>query len=88
MTESGSHDEPARAEIAALLPIRDALARRAGSLRIELSRAGPLRRERLYSRVLRCDRVVHQLDTRIRLAAELLASGRIAPLAGSHREAR
>ncbi len=86
MTEGRRHDEPARADLAVLLPLRDSLARRAGALRIEQSHAEPLRRERLYSRALRCDRVVRLLETRIRLATELLASGKISPVEGSERE--
>ncbi len=87
MTKGRRLDEPARADLAVLLPLRDSLARRAGALRVELSYAEPLRRERLYSRALRCDRVVHLLETRIRHAAELLASGRISPVVSSDREA-
>ena len=84
MTESRRPDEPARAALAVLLPLRDSLARRAGALRVELARAEPLRSERLYARALRCDRVVGLLDTRIRLAAGQLASG---PNSGSTGEA-
>jgi hypothetical protein len=80
MTETPRIDEPAREELTTLLPLRDALARRAGALRAAISQAEPARRERLYSRALRCDRLVRLLDTRIRLAAELLASGRITPV--------
>ena len=65
--------ESARAELAALFPVRDAIARRAGTLRSRLSGAPPDRRERLGERALRCERLVQLLDTRIRLAAERLA---------------
>ena len=85
--EARRDEEPARAELAVLLPLRDTLERRAGTLRARLAQADPTRRERLYSRALRCDRVVRLLDTRIRLAAELLARGRISPAAGSDSEA-
>ncbi|HEY8123791.1 MAG TPA: hypothetical protein VII78_20900 [Myxococcota bacterium] len=80
-------DEPARAELAVLLPLRESLARRAGALRDQVVRAGRHHPERLYARALRCDRVVRQLDTRIRHAAERLASGRVAPVAGAEHEA-
>jgi hypothetical protein len=82
MTESPRPDEPARAALAVLLPLRDSLARRAGALRVELARAEPLRSERLYARALRCDRVVGLLDSRIRLAAEQLARGALASSSG------
>jgi hypothetical protein len=62
-----------REDLALLLPLRDAIAHRAAALRVELTRAEPLRHERLYSRATRRDRLVRLLDTRIRLAAELLA---------------
>jgi len=89
MTEASRPLEPARADLALLLPLRDSIARRAGALRNELARAEPRRHDRLYSRALRCDRMVRLLDTRIRLAAELLARGEITPLAsGSGREGR
>jgi hypothetical protein len=81
MTEASRSHEPARADLALLLPLRDAIARRAGALRVELARADARRHERLYARALRCDRVVRLLDTRIRLAAELLARGEISPAA-------
>lgn len=87
MSHDNRSDDPARAELAALLPLRDAIARRASVLREQLSGAEPQRRERLYSRALRCDRVMRLLDTRIRLAVEVLASGRIAPVAADARRA-
>ncbi len=87
MSQDDRSDDPARAELAALLPLRDTIARRASALREQLPEAEPQRRERLYSRALRCDRVMRLLDTRIRLAAEVLASGRIAPVATSARRA-
>lgn len=64
----------ARAELAALLPLRDEIARRAEGLRSELASAAPSQRERLDARALRRERLVHLLDTRIRLAAQRLAS--------------
>jgi hypothetical protein len=64
--------QSARAELAALLPVRDALARRAGSLRAELAVASAARRERIGERALRCERLLALLDTRIRLAARAL----------------
>jgi hypothetical protein len=81
MTEREGADAPARADLAVLLPLRESLARRASALRDALPGAEPQRRDRLYARALRCDRVVRLLDTRIRHAAELLASGRVAPVA-------
>lgn len=87
MSQEERSDEPARAELAALLPLRDAIARRASTLRAQLFAAEPHRREHLYSRALRCDRVTGLLDTRIRLAAEVLASGRVAPVTTSARRA-
>jgi len=81
MNEASRSNEPARADLALLLPLRDSIARRAGALRIELMRAEPRRHDRLYSRALRYDRMVRLLDTRIRLAAELLARGEVAPIA-------
>jgi len=81
MNHTEGSTEPARDELAQLLPLRDAIERRAAAMRAELTHAEPRRRERLYSRALRCDRMVRLLDTRIRLAAELLASGKISRLA-------
>lgn len=65
--------ENARAELTALFPVRDSIARRAGALRSRLAQAPPERRAQLDERALRCERVVRLLDTRIRLAAERLA---------------
>jgi hypothetical protein len=64
--------QSARDELAALLPMRDAMARRAGSLRAQLAGAATARRERVGERALRCERLVALLDTRIRLAARAL----------------
>jgi len=67
--------ERARAELAALFPLRDGIAFRAGALRAEQASAPQSRRERLDARALRFERLVRLLDTRIRLAAEVLAMG-------------
>jgi hypothetical protein len=80
MTALVSTTERARAELAALFPLRDGIALRAGALRAELASAPQLRRERLDARALRYERLVRLLETRIRLAAEVLARGGVSPL--------
>jgi putative hemolysin len=75
MTASAHTTERARAELAALFPLRDEIAFRAGALRAEQASAPQSRRERLDARALRFERLVRLLDTRIRLAAEVLARG-------------
>jgi putative hemolysin len=72
--------ERARAELAALFPVRNAIAHRAGTLRTEIVSAAQPRRERLEARAMRYERLVRLLETRIRLAAEVLASGSSSPL--------
>ena len=74
LASSPESSEPAREELALLLPLRDAIAHRAGALRVEITGAKASRHERLYSRATRYDRLVRLLDTRIRLAAEVLAN--------------
>jgi hypothetical protein len=70
--------ELARREIALLLPLRDKLVRRAGRLRATRANARAEQVERLDARALRCERVIRLLETRIRLAAEVLATGALA----------
>jgi hypothetical protein len=65
--------EHARAELSVLLPLRDAMATRVGALRAEVASAEALRGERIDARSLRYERLVRLLETRIRLAAEVLA---------------
>ena len=79
MTPAPNRVENARAELAALFPLRDEFARRAGRMRAELLRTPAPRSGRIDARALRCERLVRLLDTRIRLAAEVLASGGPAP---------
>jgi hypothetical protein len=67
----------ARAEISALIPIRERLARRSQALAVRAIRPGATPPEALSRRVDRCERVVRLLDARIRLAAEVLALGRL-----------
>jgi hypothetical protein len=67
--------EHARAELASLLPLRDDLAQRVGELRARLASAEEPRAARIDARALRCEHLVRLLDTRIRLAAEVLAAG-------------
>jgi len=80
MTAPVPTTERARAELAALLPVRDGIALRVGALRVELAGAPLLLRERLDARALRYERLVRLLETRIRLAAEVLARGGVSPL--------
>jgi hypothetical protein len=75
MTGTLPPTERARAELAALFPLRDGIAFRAGALRAEQASAPQSRRERLDARALRFERLVRLLETRIRLAAEVLAGG-------------
>lgn len=78
MSESSRPEELARAEIAGLLPIRDQLSQRSSALRLRLAGASSPRREVLSEKAQRCDHVVRLLDSRIRLAAELMALGSLA----------
>jgi hypothetical protein len=83
MTAPSQASERARAELEALLPLRDAMAHRAGALRAQLQAEPARRGERIDARALRYERLVRLLETRIRIAAELLARGRVAPLPGA-----
>jgi putative hemolysin len=80
MTASAHTTERARAELAALFPLRDGIALRLGALRAALASAPNLRRERIDARALRYERLVRLLETRIRLAAEVLAEDAVSPL--------
>jgi hypothetical protein len=86
MTAPHQASERARADLEALLPLRDAIARRAGTLRAQLRAAHPRHGERIDARALRYERLVRLLETRIRIAAELLARGSIAPAVPAQRE--
>jgi hypothetical protein len=80
MTASVLTTEDARAELAALFPLRDGIALRVGTLRAELASAPHSRRERLDERALRYERLMRLLETRIRHAAEVLTRGGVSPL--------
>ena len=73
MTAQPHRADRARADLAALFPVRDELARRADALRLRIARQLDPRAERLDARAQRCERLVRLLDTRIRIAAEMLA---------------
>ncbi len=78
MTTATHRDELARAEIAGLLSVREQLSRRSSALRLRRSGAHGLRRDALGDKAERCERVVRRLDSRIRLAAEVIAIGAVA----------
>ena len=82
MTNATRREELARAEIAGLLPVREQLSRRASVLRLRHSGANGMQRDALGDKAERCERVVHRLDARIRLAAEILAIGAVAGVTG------
>jgi hypothetical protein len=83
MTAALSSIELARADLAALFPLREGIARRAVALRAELASAPPSRRDQLDGRALRYERLVRLLETRIRIAAEVLAIGGAPPLSSA-----
>ncbi len=72
MHESLLRYEQARNELAELLPLRDRISRASGRLRVT-AHTSPDRADALLERARRCERVIHRLDNRIRLAAELLS---------------
>ncbi len=80
MTHSLRYYEAARAEVACLLPLRDELSRNVGRLKLRLRASGASESDALYERVLRCERVLGQLDARIRIAADFLSGRLNAPL--------
>lgn len=79
MSDSDPLGEAARAELAVLLELREAFSARVRALRVSGSGTDDPKRELPHARLQRCERIVGLLDTRIRLAAEQLAQGRISP---------